>query len=71
MQPDPIQTASRARQLWQINGSPSGRDTEFWLQAESELRKELAQVEEQAGTSTPPKVKKPVQSSRKTKSARP
>jgi uncharacterized membrane protein YccC len=28
----------RARQIWQENGCPSGRDEEFWLQAERELR---------------------------------
>jgi|tagenome__1003787_1003787.scaffolds.fasta_scaffold20937582_4 Protein of unknown function (DUF2934) len=27
----------RARQLWEQNGRPSGRDLEFWLQAESEI----------------------------------
>jgi hypothetical protein len=28
----------RARQIWEENGRPSGRDEEFWLQAERELR---------------------------------
>ena len=28
----------RARQIWEQNGRPSGRDEEFWLQAERELR---------------------------------
>jgi len=28
----------RARQIWDQNGRPSGRDEEFWLQAERELR---------------------------------
>ena len=27
----------RARELWEQNGCPSGRDLDFWLQAESEL----------------------------------
>jgi len=29
---------ARARELWEINGRPAGRDLEFWLQAERELR---------------------------------
>jgi hypothetical protein len=28
---------ARARALWEQNGRPSGRDLEFWLQAESEI----------------------------------
>jgi beta-phosphoglucomutase-like phosphatase (HAD superfamily) len=28
----------RARELWEIEGRPPGRDLEFWLQAERELR---------------------------------
>jgi hypothetical protein len=28
---------ARARELWEINGRPAGRDLEFWLQAEREL----------------------------------
>jgi DUF2934 family protein len=28
---------ARAHELWEQNGRPSGRDLEFWLQAESEL----------------------------------
>ena len=28
----------RARQIWEENGQPSGRDEEFWLQAEREIR---------------------------------
>src|SRR5215216_668327 len=28
----------RAREIWQENGRPSGRDKEFWLQAEREFR---------------------------------
>ncbi len=47
-QPEAPLIEARARQLWQINGSPPGRDTEFWLGAESELRKEMLQIEEQA-----------------------
>jgi hypothetical protein len=28
---------NRARELWEQNGRPAGRDLEFWLQAESEI----------------------------------
>jgi hypothetical protein len=28
---------ARARELWEINGRPAGRDLDFWLQAEREL----------------------------------
>jgi hypothetical protein len=28
---------TRAHELWEQNGRPSGRDLEFWLQAESEI----------------------------------
>jgi len=30
--------AARARDLWDQNGRPEGRDLEFWLQAERETR---------------------------------
>jgi DUF2934 family protein len=29
--------SARAREIWEYNGRPSGRDLEFWLQAESEI----------------------------------
>ena len=29
---------ARARELWEQNGCPAGRDLEFWLQAESEIK---------------------------------
>jgi hypothetical protein len=29
---------ARAHELWEQHGRPPGRDVEFWLQAESELR---------------------------------
>ena len=32
------QIKARARELWQQNGCPTGRDLEFWLQAESEVQ---------------------------------
>jgi Protein of unknown function (DUF2934) len=28
---------TRAQEIWEQNGCPSGRDLEFWLQAESEI----------------------------------
>jgi hypothetical protein len=30
----------RAREIWEENGRPTGRDEEFWLQAERELQEE-------------------------------
>lgn len=30
---------ARARALWEQNGRPSGRDVEFWLQAEAEVNR--------------------------------
>ena len=40
---------ARARELWEQNGCPAGRDLEFWLQAEAEiagaiLRRHLAET---------------------------
>jgi hypothetical protein len=32
--------AARARQLWEEAGRPAGRDEEFWLRAEQQLRSE-------------------------------
>jgi hypothetical protein len=29
--------SARAHELWEQNGRPSGRDLEFWFQAESEI----------------------------------
>jgi hypothetical protein len=31
---------TRARELWEQNGRPDGRDLEFWLQAEAEINDE-------------------------------
>ena len=33
---------TRAHQLWEQQGRPAGRDVEFWLQAETELKSKLA-----------------------------
>ncbi|MBR1280232.1 DUF2934 domain-containing protein [Bradyrhizobium sp. AUGA SZCCT0283] len=30
--------SARAREIWEQSGCPAGRDLEFWLQAESEVR---------------------------------
>jgi hypothetical protein len=30
----------RARKIWEENGRPTGRDQEFWLEAERELQEE-------------------------------
>lgn len=38
------QISSRARDLWQQNGEPSGRDEEFWLEAERQLRTSVKAV---------------------------
>jgi hypothetical protein len=43
------QIAARAREIWQRNGAPPGRDLEYWLQAENELvfeREQAAQATE-------------------------
>jgi hypothetical protein len=32
------QISERARQLWESAGRPEGRDDEFWLAAEAELK---------------------------------
>jgi hypothetical protein len=31
----------RAHELWEIAGSPEGRDEEFWLKAEQQVRGEV------------------------------
>ena len=33
---------ARAHQLWEQAGRPEGRDHEFWLQAELDLKKDAA-----------------------------
>jgi hypothetical protein len=37
------QTSARAHELWEQHGRPVGRDVEFWLEAESEVRARLQQ----------------------------
>jgi hypothetical protein len=36
--PDEDRIRTRAREIWEENGRPSGRDEEFWSQAEREFR---------------------------------
>ena len=36
---------ARAYELWERAGWPSGRDLEFWLQAERELKDQAEQIE--------------------------
>lgn len=36
--PDENEIRKRAREIWDENGRPAGRDLEFWLQAEREFR---------------------------------
>lgn len=33
---------TRAHELWEQQGHPAGRDVDFWLQAETELKRKLA-----------------------------
>jgi Protein of unknown function (DUF2934) len=35
---NPDEVAQRAYQFWEAAGRPPGRDLEFWLQAEAEIR---------------------------------
>jgi predicted thioredoxin/glutaredoxin len=34
---------ARAKELWEINGRPAGRDLEFWLQAERDYKKQKSE----------------------------
>jgi len=36
------QIADRAKKIWQQKGCPSGQDEKNWLEAEAQLKKELA-----------------------------
>jgi hypothetical protein len=36
--PDEADIRNRAREIWEENGKPAGRDLEFWLQAEREFQ---------------------------------
>ena len=36
--PEEAKIRNRAREIWEENGRPAGKDEEFWFQAERELR---------------------------------
>ena len=49
--PNDDRVRARAHQLWEQAGRPTGRDQEFWLQAELDLKKEgTANPEEKSKT---------------------
>jgi hypothetical protein len=48
VKPDEEHIRVRAREIWDENGRPSGRDEEFWYQAERELR-EAEELAKHAG----------------------
>ena len=35
----------KARELWEAAGRPEGKDEEFWLEAERQLKEEMVQHE--------------------------
>jgi hypothetical protein len=41
--------SKRAREIWEREGRPEGRDKEHWLQAEAELQQELGRNSEAMG----------------------
>jgi hypothetical protein len=50
--PDEREIRKRAREIWEENGSPAGRDLEFWLFAENEFREAealAAEAEDEVG----------------------
>jgi hypothetical protein len=49
--PDEEKVRKRARQIWEENGRPFGRDEEFWYQAEREFREA-----EEVAKETPDKI---------------
>jgi hypothetical protein len=44
--PDEDKIGKRAREIWEENGRPIGRDVEFWLAAEREFREAEALAKE-------------------------
>jgi hypothetical protein len=42
----------RAREIWEQHGRPTGRDLEFWLQAEAELREPGSEEAQSDGSET-------------------
>jgi hypothetical protein len=54
-QPNPIsddQIASRAQELWELEGRPEGKAEKHWFRAEADLRNKLADL----AAATPPAV---------------
>jgi hypothetical protein len=43
--PSEEQIRTRAHQLWELQGSPEGREEEFWLEAERELKEKAGAVD--------------------------
>jgi hypothetical protein len=60
------QISKRAREIWEREGRPEGRDKEHWLQAESELRRASEQGQNEAGVAVEQSA--PVQASGETSS---
>jgi len=42
--------AQRAYELWEQSGQPQGKETEHWLQAEAEIKREELQGGPKSGT---------------------
>jgi hypothetical protein len=47
------ETTARALQLWQLAGNPVGRDLEFWLAAEGEIKQERGEIAEAVAAARP------------------
>jgi hypothetical protein len=46
VKPDEEKIRKRAREIWEENGRPAGRDEEFWFQAERELKEAEKEIPE-------------------------
>jgi hypothetical protein len=46
VKPDEEKIRERAREIWEENGRPAGRDEEFWFQAERELKEAEKEIPE-------------------------
>ena len=46
VKPDEEKIRKRAREIWEENGRPAGRDEEFWFQAERELKEADKEIPE-------------------------
>ena len=47
VKPDEEKIRKRAREIWEENGRPAGRDEEFWFQAERELKEAEKEIPEE------------------------